>query len=144
MKALHCVFVAALCVVGLFGATELRASAATLATFVVNSTGNQHDDAPGNGVCHTSAGTCTLRAAIEESNALAGTDTIHFAILGGGIHVIKPHPALPEITDHVGIDGTTQTNCAPVSVHRAGRNSCGKRDRAGSERGRDLDSRAGY
>lgn len=35
----------------------------------VNSTGNGHDQAPGDGVCNSALGICTLRAAIEESNA---------------------------------------------------------------------------
>ncbi|MCL2779897.1 MAG: hypothetical protein FWD74_00080 [Actinomycetia bacterium] len=49
-----------------------RASAATK-TLVVNSTAWGGPDAnPGNGVCATSTGVCTLRAAIEESNALKG------------------------------------------------------------------------
>src|SRR5262245_66461475 len=45
------------------------------ATFVVNSTLDASDANPGNGICATSGGVCTLRAAIEESNNLAGTDT---------------------------------------------------------------------
>ncbi len=46
------------------------------ATFVVNSTTDAVDDNPGNGVCHTAAGECTLRAAVMEANALAGADII--------------------------------------------------------------------
>lgn len=46
------------------------------ATFVVNSTVDGVDAAPGNNVCATAAGACTLRAAIQESNALAGADVI--------------------------------------------------------------------
>lgn len=52
---------------------------APAATFVVNSTGDVVDAAPGNGACDTGDGTtCTLRAAIQEANALAGADTINF------------------------------------------------------------------
>jgi CSLREA domain-containing protein len=39
------------------------------ATFVVNSTLDAGDTAPGNGVCDDGAGHCTLRAAIEETNS---------------------------------------------------------------------------
>jgi len=46
------------------------------ATFTVDSVADVVDAAPGNGVCATAAGACTLRAAIQESNALAGPDTI--------------------------------------------------------------------
>ena len=44
--------------------------------FIVNSTADVSDASPGNGVCATSAGACTLRAAIQEANALAGADLI--------------------------------------------------------------------
>src|SRR5215813_1678186 len=47
------------------------------ATFLVNSTVDAHDLTPGDGTCATSGGVCTLRAAIEESNALGGTNTIN-------------------------------------------------------------------
>jgi hypothetical protein len=48
------------------------------ATFTVNDTADATDAMPGNGVCETAAGNnvCTLRAAVQESNALAGLDTI--------------------------------------------------------------------
>ncbi len=45
-------------------------------TFAVNSTSDAVDANPGNGACATSTGACTLRAAIQEANALAGADTI--------------------------------------------------------------------
>lgn len=53
------------------------------ATFTVNSTADAVDTAPGDGVCATAGGQCTLRAAIQEANALAGADTI---ILPGGTY----------------------------------------------------------
>lgn len=48
------------------------------ADFVVNSGADEPDDNPGNGVCETASGsgTCSLRAAIQEANALAGADTV--------------------------------------------------------------------
>jgi hypothetical protein len=48
------------------------------ATFTVNDTADATDAMPGNGVCETAAGNnvCTLRAAVQESNALSGMDTI--------------------------------------------------------------------
>lgn len=46
------------------------------ASFTVNSTDDAVDDSPGDGACSTSASQCTLRAAIMETNALIGPDTI--------------------------------------------------------------------
>ena len=49
------------------------------ATFIVTSNADAVDAKPGDGVCATAAATpaCTLRAAIQETNALAGADTIN-------------------------------------------------------------------
>ncbi|GAC1658626.1 MAG: hypothetical protein NVS9B1_18930 [Candidatus Dormibacteraceae bacterium] len=46
------------------------------ASFVVNSTADAADAVPGDGVCATAANQCTLRAAIQESSALGGTNTV--------------------------------------------------------------------
>lgn len=51
-------------------------SMAGAATFFVNSTNDEQDANPGNGICASSSATCTLRAAITEANALAGPDVI--------------------------------------------------------------------
>lgn len=45
-------------------------------TFAVTSTADLVDDNPGDGVCSTVFGVCTLRAAIMETNALVGADNI--------------------------------------------------------------------
>jgi len=59
--------------------------------FTVNSTLDAEDANPGNGVCATAAGRCSLRAAVMEANALAGADrallaraTYRLTIVGGG------------------------------------------------------------
>jgi CSLREA domain-containing protein len=49
---------------------------AQAATFIVNDPLDDVDADPGNRICATSGGLCTLRAAIQEANALAGDDTI--------------------------------------------------------------------
>ena len=49
------------------------------ATFTVNSTGDLGDATPGDGICSTEGLDCTLRAAIEEANALFGADAISFS-----------------------------------------------------------------
>jgi large repetitive protein len=46
------------------------------ASFTVNSTADTVDASPGNGICADASNNCTLRAAIMETNALAGADTI--------------------------------------------------------------------
>src|SRR5919198_5138806 len=50
--------------------------AAAAADFVVNSNVDETDANPGDGLCETARGECTLRAAIQEANALEGVDTI--------------------------------------------------------------------
>lgn len=58
------------------GAYEAQSAPTT--SFFVNSTGDSTDASAGNGICEATAGVgdCTLRAAIVESNSLAGTQTI--------------------------------------------------------------------
>lgn len=59
--------------------------------FSVNSTSDANDDVPGDGVCHTPAGTCTLRAAISEANRVAGSDvTIN---LPAGTYILQILPS---------------------------------------------------
>src|ERR671915_121624 len=49
---------------------------ATGATFTVNSPVDQGDSRIGDGTCRSFSGQCTLRAAIDESNARPGVDKI--------------------------------------------------------------------
>ena len=56
------------------------------ATFTVDSTADATDVALGNGKCATAEGTCTLRAAVQETNALAGPDSV---TLPGGTYVLS-------------------------------------------------------
>ena len=84
---------------------------ARAATFTVDSVGNGGDANAGNGICDDGGGNCTLRAAIEEANASAGTDTISFNIAGAGPHTIDSTAAgFPAITEAVIIDGYTETD----------------------------------
>ena len=48
----------------------------SIVTFIVNSTADVTDAAPGNGSCDTGGGVCTLRAAIQEANAHPDADII--------------------------------------------------------------------
>ncbi len=56
----------------------------------MNDTGDAADATPGNGACATAGAVCTLRAAIQEANALAGADSITFNIGAGGLQTITP------------------------------------------------------
>lgn len=69
----------------LAAATMLSCSPLLAAAFTVDSTTDARDANPGNGICATATGTCTLRAAIEETNALPGADSID---LPSGTYVI--------------------------------------------------------
>jgi len=99
-------------------AIGLAASLASAATFMVDSTGDESDADLTDGICRTALGTCTLRAAIEQANALAGVDTIAFNIPGAGVHSITPSSPLPELTDDAGItiDGYTQPGSSPNTL----------------------------
>ena len=94
----------------------------TVGGLVVNSTGDAGDATPGDGACDTGgtnsqgATECTLRAAIDEANALAGVDTIDFNIpttepgyaASPLSYTISPATELTTVIDPVDIDGTTQ------------------------------------
>ena len=63
-----------------------------LSAFVVNSLADSHDANPGDGFALDANGETTLRAAIEETNALPGADTIH---LPAGRFTLGPGSGLP-------------------------------------------------
>jgi CSLREA domain-containing protein len=67
--------------------TTLQTNASPSATFTVNSTVDAVDANPGDGVCETGTGNgiCTLRAAVQETNALPGEDTI---LLSGSTYLL--------------------------------------------------------
>ena len=54
------------------------------------------------------SGAGSLRQAIIDANTLNGADTIDFNVGGGGLQTISPLSALPDVTDTVTIDATTQ------------------------------------
>jgi CSLREA domain-containing protein len=92
-----------------FAVLPIRAEAVT---FTVNSTDDVVDADPGDGVCATSGGVCTLRAAIREANALAGADTIllkakkyYLTIAGAGEDAAATGDL--DITDDLRIEGVS-------------------------------------
>jgi CSLREA domain-containing protein len=76
---------------------------ASVADFAVTSTADRVDVNPGNGICATSQGDCSLRAAIMEANALDGLNTISVPAgtytltlgIGFGNPVDPPEPLEP-------------------------------------------------
>jgi CSLREA domain-containing protein len=112
--ALAAAFVSLLCALVLPGS-------ALAAEYVVDSTGDEPDAAVGTAGCLTAAAKCTLRAAIQESNAsTAVNDTIVFdssfdaQVLADTIAL---GPAFPAIADAVTIDGKTGDNlCATTDT----------------------------
>lgn len=81
----------------------LAAVPAHAATFTVNDPTDGADANAGDGVCETAAGNaqCSLRAAIQEANALAGLDNIGFSVTA----TITAATALPAITESLFIAG---------------------------------------
>jgi hypothetical protein len=108
--------------------TPLVSAIKPLATFTVTNTAD--------------SGAGSLRQAILDANASAGMDTITFSI-GSGVQTISPASALPDITDPVIIDGTTQsgfsnTPIIELSGANAGINVSGLKITAGSSTVRGL------
>ncbi len=93
---------------------------------IVNTTADDGDLAPGDGVCDTGqlnatgAVACSLRAALEETNANPVVDTISFDIPtadpghAGGRWTLRPQSAYPDITRGVVLDATTQPGADPA------------------------------
>jgi len=107
-------------------AVPARAAGQTL-TFAVNSLqfGSGTADAnPGDGTCATSAGVCTLRAAVEEANDLGATNTVTVTVAdgfaGGTITGDGPRTAAnwmstSTLTDQ-GDSGAYYTVTAPMTI----------------------------
>src|SRR5258706_4893241 len=82
----------------------------TLASFVVNDTGDAADSNIGNGICDTNAAPgdqCTLRAAIQETNAVFSNDTITFSLPASS--TITLSTALPDINGNLTLTGPGST-----------------------------------
>lgn len=89
-------------------------AAASAVTYVVDSTADEVDAVPGVGGCVTAGAKCTLRAAIQESNASTSVkDTVDFNSEFNGQLVDTIALTLGElqITDEVTIDGDNGTLC---------------------------------
>lgn len=85
----------------------LLAVTVNAANFTVNSNAHTPDANPGDGICADAGGLCTLRAAIQEANALAGADTINFDPVFFTVQRIILLNTSYVITDSVTINGTS-------------------------------------
>jgi hypothetical protein len=103
MKFVTVFFVALVLVTAMIAGMGKFASAATTAAFVVNDVGDDSDSNPGDGECATAGGVCTLRAALEETNALPGADVVEFALPQDSMISATTDELL--ITDSVTISG---------------------------------------
>lgn len=92
----------------LLGVLFLSPTKVYAASLTVDSILDTSDASAGDGSCDDGSGNCTLRAAIEEANALAGADTINFNISGSGVHTFTPGSAYDTISDELTIDGYSQ------------------------------------
>ena len=87
-------------------------------TYVVDSNGDAPDATPGDGICATAGGVCTLRAAIQEANATSGAKNINFNLPScpGAGCVITPSSGLPVATATLNIDGRTQPSWVSAPI----------------------------
>ena len=85
-------------------------SSKNLPFFVVTSTADDPDATIGDGSAVSLNGNVTLRSAIQEANVLNGEQIVYFYIPGNPPYIIQPGSALPNISDPVFLDGTTQHN----------------------------------
>lgn len=76
----------------------ITVTSASAATFVVNTTNDTQDALAGDGLCADTTNACSLRAAITESNALAGADII---TLPAGTYTIT----IAEASDNTNANG---------------------------------------
>jgi Bacterial Ig-like domain len=79
------------------------AVASTGVTFVVNATNDAVDSNIGDGQCRSAAGTCTLRAAIQQTNALPGADAI---VVPAGTYALQIPPLNQNLAENGDLDIT--------------------------------------
>jgi Domain of unknown function (DUF4347)/Cadherin-like/Right handed beta helix region/Cadherin domain/Periplasmic copper-binding protein (NosD) len=74
------------------------------------------------------SGAGSLRDAINAANLSAGADIITFNIAGAGVHTIDLLSSLPDVTDSVVIDGTTQSGYTSAPIIELNGASAGSAD----------------
>lgn len=98
----------------------------TMPGVVVNSEGDAPDLNSGDGKCWTGGYNsieeeeCTLRAALQHANQAANRDTITFRIPVPRIPSLHVQSELPDITEPIEVDATTQPNAGRVQLDGGG------------------------
>lgn len=92
LTALSITLSASLIAITLLLITRAVSAAPSSGPFNVNSTLDAVDDNPGNGVCHTAANQCTLRAAVMEANKASMNVTVN---LPSGVYRLTIPPIMP-------------------------------------------------
>jgi len=101
--------------------TIVDPGAPALRLLVVDATGDAPDASPGDGLCDVGDGRCTLRAAIDESNAHEAAHFIAFAVDEDALPIqITSAGGLPAITAPVVVDGATQPGWSDAPVVMVG------------------------
>ncbi len=77
----------------------------TIAATPVGSTDDTGDANPGDGICDDGTGQCTLRAAIEEANAIGEPTILTFASFGKQEVIFTPQSPLPAFTAPIILEG---------------------------------------
>lgn len=110
-----------------FMAAFLLSTTATVMadTFTVDSIEDAHDAAPGDGICASTIGACTLRAAIEEANATPGQDLIevpagHYMLTLGQLEVLDSAFITGEDAATTLIDGEDNGPTQVMHINRLG------------------------
>jgi hypothetical protein len=80
------------------------------ASFTTNTLLDTSDASPGDGLCADAAGKCSLRAGIEETNALAGSDTLN---VGAGTYLVGQTLVISDNLTLIG-SGRSTTIITPV------------------------------
>src|SRR4051794_3852433 len=102
--------------VAVLAAFALAASPAAAVTFNVDSDADLHDATPGNGQCKTSAGNCTLRAALEETNSLMGPDEVD---VPAGTYKLSIAQNL-SVTSNLTLTGTAGAHATTIDLQGLG------------------------
>jgi CSLREA domain-containing protein len=90
------------------------------ASFTVNDRTDAPDATPGDSICATGAGACTLRAAIEEANSLPGADAVilpagRYKLTAGELTVTDDLTITGEGATHTAMDGTRKSRVATIA-----------------------------
>src|SRR3954447_22721331 len=102
-------------VLAVLGALALSAAPAAAVQFNVDSEADLHDQSTGDGLCKAASTKCTLRAAIEQSNALMGADDI---IVPAGTYNLTIAQNLV-VTSNLTITGTAGARSTILNVNGA-------------------------